>query len=89
MNKDALTETEFDLIKRVSNGDEDAFRRLYDLTYAKIAFYLHNLLRDKSLIDDVLVETFTAVWRGARSYKGKAKVTGWINHANLTAGNIE
>jgi RNA polymerase sigma-70 factor, ECF subfamily len=69
---------ESELLEKVSSGDEEAFRQLYDLTCGRIAFYLQNLLRDKTLIDDVLVETFTAVWKSAHCFKGKSKVTTWI-----------
>jgi len=78
MNTRPSAVPESELLKKVSYGDEEAFRRLYDLTCDKIAFYLQNLLRDKTLIDDVLVETFTAVWKSAGSFKGKSKVTTWI-----------
>jgi RNA polymerase sigma-70 factor (ECF subfamily) len=71
-------EVELDLLKRVSNGDETAFRKLYDQTYGVVKFYLKRQIRDESLIDDVLVETYAAVWKGAGNFKGKSKVTTWI-----------
>ena len=71
-------EVEFDLLRRVSHHDEIAFRALYDLTYGVVKFYLRRQLRDESLIDDVLVETYAAVWKGAGNFKGKSKVTTWI-----------
>lgn len=78
MKKGTSTKKESKLLKLVSKGDEKAFRQIYDSTYGKVSFYLHRLVSDETLVEDVLVETYAAVWKGAGSYKGKAKVTTWI-----------
>ena len=78
MNKGKPPDPGFELLKAVSQGDEEAFRRLYDQTYGMVAFYLQRLLRDKTLVEDVSVETYTAVWKGARSFRSESRVTTWI-----------
>jgi len=65
-------------MKRISKGDEEAFRQIYDQTYGKVAFYLYRLVSDQALVEDVLVETYAAVWKGAKSFKGTAKASTWI-----------
>lgn len=59
-----LIETE--LLRKVSAGNEDAFGELYNLIHKKVFFYLYRLLKDRDTAEDVLVETFTVVWKGAR-----------------------
>jgi len=78
MKKGTTKEPEFKLLKLASKGDEAAFRQLYDSTYGKVTFYLRRLISDENLVEDVLVETYTAVWKGAKSFKGKSKVSTWI-----------
>jgi RNA polymerase sigma-70 factor (ECF subfamily) len=67
-----------ELLKRVSHGDEEAFRELYDITHKKVFFYLYRLLQDRDTAEDILIETFTEVWKGAKNYEGRAQVRTWI-----------
>jgi RNA polymerase sigma-70 factor (ECF subfamily) len=78
MDKRLLEETELELLNRVSTGDEAAFKLLYDQTFSRVAFYLWRFLADQILIEDVLVETYTAVWKGAGGFRGESKVITWI-----------
>ena len=78
MNKGLSPKEEVVLLKKVSEGSEEAFKELYDLTHKRVYFYLYRLLRDKALVEDILVETFTEVWKGADKYKGKSQVITWM-----------
>ncbi|NWF93648.1 MAG: sigma-70 family RNA polymerase sigma factor [Syntrophaceae bacterium] len=65
-------------MRKISEGDEEAFRRLYEATHKKVYFYLYRLLRRRAMAEDVMVETYTEVWRGAKHFKGRSKVTTWM-----------
>ncbi len=78
MNNESFTDEGLKLLKGVSRGDEEAFRKLYDLTHKKVYFHLYRLLKGKEAAEDVLVETYTEVWRGAKNFKGKSMVSTWI-----------
>jgi RNA polymerase sigma-70 factor (ECF subfamily) len=65
-------------MRRISDGDEEAFRELYDLTHKKVYFYLYRLVRGKQMAEDVLVEVYTEVWRCAGKFRGNSAVTTWI-----------
>jgi len=67
-----------ELLRGTSERDEKAFRQLYDLTHKRVYFYLCRLIQDKHFAEDILVETYTEVWKGARKFKGKSQVTTWI-----------
>lgn len=69
---------EFELLKKVSRGDEEAFRELYDITHKKVFFYLYRLIQDRDEAEDILIDVFTEVWKGARNYEGRAQVRTWI-----------
>lgn len=56
------------LVKRVGQGDREAFARLYDATSAKIYGVALAVLRRPALAEDVLQDTYVRVWNNARSF---------------------
>ena len=78
MLKGSSAEPDFKLLKLAARGDEKAFRQLYDSSYGKVSMYLYRLVSDDTLVEDILVETYAAVWKGAKKFKGKSKVSTWI-----------
>jgi RNA polymerase sigma-70 factor (ECF subfamily) len=74
----SMTDKDLELLRRISCGDKEAFRELYDLTHKKVYFYLYRLLRGRQAAEDILIETYTEVWKGAKNFKGKARATTWI-----------
>jgi RNA polymerase sigma-70 factor (ECF subfamily) len=58
-----------DLIQRVGKGDDGAFDTLYR-RYARPVFALAlRRLGDRGRAEDAVQETFTSVWRSARTYR--------------------
>ena len=61
--------TDSELLRRVGNGDGGAFETLYR-RYARPVFGLAlRRLGDRNRAEDAVQETFTSVWRSARTYK--------------------
>lgn len=69
---------DIELLKRISKGDEESFRQLYELTHKEVYFFLFRLFHDKDAAEDTLIETFTEVWKSAKNFKGKARILTWI-----------
>ena len=67
------------LIERVARGDETALRALIDRHQARLSRYVLRFLRDHSLVDDVLGETFFAVWRQAATFERRSSVATWLS----------
>lgn len=71
-------EDDRELMARVVQGDRSAFSALVarhrDLVWRSVRYRV----ADDTVGEDVLQETFLAVWRGARSYGGEAPVTAWL-----------
>jgi RNA polymerase sigma-70 factor, ECF subfamily len=53
------------LLAAVARGDEDAFKRLYDATRAKLYGVLLRILRRPDLAEEVMQETYLKVWTNA------------------------
>ncbi len=67
------------LLRQVADGDEEALRQLYVEYGPRLRRYLwHQLDGDGSAVEESLQDTFLAVWRSARGYRGEAKVATWI-----------
>ena len=61
--------TDSELLRRVGNGDGGAFETLYR-RYARPVFGLAmRRLGDRTRAEDAVQETFTSVWRSARTYR--------------------
>ena len=78
MNRATSAEPEHHLLERVAEGDRQAFRELYDATSRRIYFYLYRLLQDASLAEDVQMDVYVEVWKGAGNFRGQSKVTTWM-----------
>lgn len=66
------------LLKRIAHGDMQAFDVFYQRYSVTVYTYILRLVRDEQLAEDVLQETFIAVWRNAHQYRGKAQVRTWL-----------
>jgi len=66
-----------ELIAAVAAGDDGALRELFSRHAPWLAARLRSVLPATD-VEDVLQETFLAVWRGARSYRPEGAAGGWI-----------
>lgn len=66
-----------ELIALVANQDEDALRELYERHARWLAYRLQRSL-PKDAVEDVLQETFLAVWKSARKYRETGELKAWI-----------
>lgn len=78
MNKDTELLQEKHLVELVAGGDSAAFRQLYDLSYGKVSRYVQKMVRDSSLVDDILVQTYTVAWQKSAAFKGTGRITTWL-----------
>ena len=66
-------------ITRIAHGDPHALGELYAQFRPSLYRYLwHYLREDASLVEEVLQDTFLAIWRGAAAFRGEARVATWI-----------
>lgn len=66
-----------DLIAAVGAGDQMALKLLFERHAPWIAGRLRRTL-PVDAVEDVVQETFIAVWRGAGSFSGSGEVGGWL-----------
>ena len=66
-----------ELIARVAAGDDTALRVLFSRHAPWLAARLRSVLSAAD-VEDVLQETFLAVWTGARGYRPEGLAGGWV-----------
>lgn len=68
-----------DLLTLVERGDAEAFEVIYD-RHSRVAFSLaFRLLGDRQSAEDLVQDTFLAVWRGAAGFAaGRGSVRNWL-----------
>src|SRR5437879_6387000 len=67
-----------DLLRAVADRDQAAFRTLYDRHAGWLMTWLSRRSEDAGVVDDVLQETFLAVWKKADRWRGDGEVAAWI-----------
>jgi RNA polymerase sigma-70 factor (ECF subfamily) len=67
-----------DLIARVAHQDRQALTDLYEQRSVQLMSYLLGFTSDYSLVEEILQDTFLAVWKNAWSYKGAARGKVWL-----------
>jgi RNA polymerase sigma-70 factor, ECF subfamily len=70
--------SENDLLAAVAHGDRAAFERLYHSYEKRVYQYVHTLVSDAWLAEEVVGDTMLAVWRGAGSFACTSRVSTWI-----------
>jgi RNA polymerase sigma-70 factor (ECF subfamily) len=68
-----------DLLRRVTAGDRAAFAELYDRTSPQLFGVALRILRQKEWAEDVLQESFVAIWQRAGDYDpAKGAAMTWL-----------
>ena len=67
-----------ELLERVSRGDEDAFRRLYQNTDRTIYSYILSIVKNVQDAEEIMQETYLKVWTSAAGYRSQGKPLAWM-----------
>ena len=66
------------LVSATAMGDRLALEQLYARHAPWLLLRLRRRCADPALVDEVVQDTFFAVWRGAKAYSGSGEVAAWI-----------
>jgi RNA polymerase sigma factor (sigma-70 family) len=75
---DTAAREELRLIARVAAEDMAAFECLYRAYHPRLVRFLHGMLRQGALVEEVLDDTMLVVWRRAHTFDGSAKLSTWL-----------
>jgi RNA polymerase sigma-70 factor (ECF subfamily) len=66
------------LLAKVAERDRPALRTLYERHAPWLVLRLSRRCSDPGLVEEVVQDTFVAVWKGARRYRGQGDVAAWV-----------
>ena len=69
---------EVDLIGLVAVEDVRAFEALYRAYHPRLRRFLRGMLRQATLVDEVLDDTMLVAWRKAHTFDGTSQVSTWL-----------
>ncbi|MET9137322.1 RNA polymerase sigma factor [Streptomyces parvulus] len=73
------TKSDGELLRAVAgDGDRRAFEELYRRYAPWLTARMRSRCADPGVVDDVVQETFLAVWRGSARYRHDGDVAGWL-----------
>ncbi len=78
MNRRAKTDPLLPLLQQVIEGDRRAFSTLYEATNHRITVYLYRLIGNRDCVEDILVETYTQVWKSSSTFRRQSAVLTWM-----------
>lgn len=67
-----------ELVRRVADSDLTAMRELYDRHAAWLSVRLLRRCNDRDIAADALQDTFVAMWKEARRFRGDGEVAAWL-----------
>ncbi len=70
--------TDADLVAALVDGDRAALADLYARHAPWLVLRLTRRCADPGLVDEVVQDTFVAVWKGAGRWKGDGEVAAWV-----------
>ena len=75
---EGFAQTESDLIEKLLNGDEAAYASLVESYTASMLRLARVFVTSQAVAEEVVQETWVAVFRGLRSFQGRSKLRTWI-----------
>lgn len=75
---DTDVDTDRDLLAAAASGDESALRVLYDRHASTMLRLLRRLTSDGGVAEELLQESWLAIWRSASTFRGESSVRGWL-----------
>ena len=67
------------LVKRIENGDQQAFEQLYNRTSGKVLYgTIRVYIKEADAADDVLQDTYIKVYNNIANLSSSANILGWI-----------
>ena len=68
-----------ELVRLSSAGDTEAFRQLYEDKHRRVYLIAYQIVGDSGLAEDVVQETFVALWKHCGGYRSRFAVDTWLN----------
>jgi RNA polymerase sigma-70 factor (ECF subfamily) len=65
-------------IRRIAEGDRDAFEKLHAAYHARLFRYLLRMIGDAGTAEELTNDTMVSAWKSAGTFKGHSKASTWL-----------
>lgn len=66
------------LLKKAADGDQEAFRQLYQNTDRTMYSFILSIVRHPQDAEEIMQETYLKIWTSASGYKSQGKPLAWM-----------
>ncbi|MFT4007428.1 MAG: RNA polymerase sigma factor [Lacrimispora sp.] len=66
------------LLKKVANGDQEAFRQLYQNTDRTMYSFILSIVKHPQDAEEIMQEVYLKIWTSASGYKSQGKPLAWM-----------
>lgn len=66
------------LARKASDGDQDAFARIYESNYKQVYYHVARIVGDRAEAEDLTQEVFLRAYQFMGSYSGDASLNRWL-----------
>ncbi|MEZ5174595.1 MAG: RNA polymerase sigma factor [Acidimicrobiia bacterium] len=73
-----VDQSDSELLTAIADGDRDALRVLYERHAGWLVVRLSHRCGDPDMVNEAVQDTFLAVWRRPRSYRGDGETAAWL-----------
>src|SRR6267378_3941208 len=74
----ALMNSSADLIAQACQGDEEAFRLIFERYSRPVISFLYDLVSDRGLAEELTQETFVRAFRSLHALREETKLSTWL-----------
>jgi RNA polymerase sigma-70 factor (ECF subfamily) len=67
-----------DLIQRARTGDQDAFRLIFERYARPVLSFIHDLVGQRELAEELTQETFVRAYKSLRNVRDDTKLSSWL-----------
>lgn len=71
--------TDFELVERAKDGDQDAFRALYNANVDRVFRLCFRMVGDETMAREFTQDAFVRVWEVLHQYRGDAAFSTWLH----------
>ncbi|GAB3662442.1 RNA polymerase sigma-70 factor [Echinicola sediminis] len=73
-----IHKNDIDLIRQLNKGNVAGYRRVFDMFYDSLCHFAYKYLKDKSEAEDVVQETFMALWDNRQDFDTLTSVKSYL-----------
>ena len=74
----SLMNSSADLVTRACQGDQEAFRLIFERYSRPVISFIYDQVSDRELADELTQETFVRAYRGLKSLRKETKLSTWL-----------